>query len=53
MENLFFPKEKTDPMSREEIEAHLLAHRFEGKCSIDAIATKMKRFDIPFHQWGQ
>jgi len=39
MENRFFPKEKPEPMSREEIEAHILAQRFEGKCSVDAIST--------------
>jgi hypothetical protein len=47
IENLFFPKEKPDPISREESEAHILAHRFEGRCSIDAISTLMKRFGIP------
>ncbi len=52
MENIFFPKEKSVSISREEIEAHILSYRFEGKCSIDAISTLMKRFDMSFSATG-
>jgi len=44
MENIFFPKEKPVSISREEIEAHILAHRFDGRCSIDAISALISAF---------
>lgn len=50
--NLFFPSAKSKPISREAAEAHILAHRFEGKASIDATSTLMKRFDIPYSSTG-
>jgi len=51
-ENLFFPSAQPELISREEAEAHILAHRFEGKSSIDATSTLMKRFDIPYSSTG-
>ncbi len=38
--------------SREEIEALILAYRFEGRCSIDAISTLLKREAIPYSSQG-
>ena len=46
MGGLFFPPTKAEPLTRAEIEAIILAYRFEGKCSIDAVSTLMKRADI-------
>jgi len=51
-ENLFFPSPKPELISREEAEAHILAHRFEGKSSIDGTSTLMKRFKIPYSSVG-
>ena len=48
METLFFPKEQSVTASRETSESHILAQRFEGKCSLDAISTLMKREDMPY-----
>ena len=39
-ENLFFPSAKPELISREKAETHILAHRFEGKSSIDATIDK-------------
>jgi len=50
--NLFFPSAKPELISKEEAEAYILAQRFEGKSSIDAISTLMKRFNIPFSSIG-
>lgn len=50
--HLFFPEETPVPLSREEIEACILAYRFEGRCSIDAISTLMKRDGIPLSSQG-
>ncbi len=52
MGRLFFPQTKAEPITRAEIEANILAYRFEGKCSIDAISTLMKRADIPLSSIG-
>ena len=50
--NLFFPKEKSVLISKEEAEAHILALRFEGKSSIDGVSTLMKRLGIPLSSMG-
>lgn len=52
METLFFPKEQPVAISREASESHILAHRFEGKCSLDAISTLMKRSNMPYSSVG-
>ena len=52
METLLFPKEKPAPISKTEAQAYILAHRFEGKSSLDAISTLMKRFKIPYSSMG-
>jgi len=52
MGGLFFPEQKVEPISREACEAAILAYRFEGKCSIDAISTLMKRADMPLSSTG-
>jgi hypothetical protein len=52
METLFFPKEQPIRLSKEATETHILAQRFEGKCSIDAISTLMKRSDMPYSSVG-
>ncbi|MES9986187.1 MAG: hypothetical protein ABW115_22570 [Candidatus Thiodiazotropha sp. 6PLUC6] len=52
MGRLFSPEKKAEPISREACEAAILAYRFEGKCSIDAISTLMKRADIPLSSTG-
>jgi len=49
---LFFPKAPTDCPSQETLEARVLAYRFEGRCSIDAIATLMKRDELPLSSQG-
>ena len=46
MGRLFFPEKKVEPISKQACEAVILAYRFEGKCSIDAISTLMKRTDM-------
>ena len=48
MEHLFFPDENPEFPSREETQAQILAQRFEGRCSIDAISTLLKRLGMPF-----
>jgi hypothetical protein len=52
METLFFPKKQSIRLSKEASETHILAQRFEGKCSIDAISTLMKRSDMPYSSVG-
>ena len=52
MGNLFFPRERLAPLSKEAAEATILAQRFEGKSSIDAISTLMKRSFLPFSSVG-
>jgi len=52
MSHLFFPEKKSDPLSMEAIESHILSQRFEGKCSIDAISTLMKRKQMGFSSIG-
>jgi hypothetical protein len=52
MNNLFFPTKKSEPLSMEAIESHILAQRFEGKCSLDAISTLMKRAGMRFSSVG-
>lgn len=52
MNTLFFPKKKSAPLSMEAIESHILAQRFEGKCSLDAISTLMKRDGMRFSSMG-
>ncbi|NOR79387.1 MAG: hypothetical protein GQ529_00925 [Methyloprofundus sp.] len=52
MGSLFFPREGPESPSKEIAEANILAQRFEGKCSIDAISTLMKRSCLPFSSVG-
>lgn len=52
METLFFPKEPSVTTSREASESHILAQRFEGKCSLDAISTLMKRSGMSYSSVG-
>ena len=52
MNSLFFPREQPALISKEAAEATILAQRFEGKCSIDAISTLMKRSYLPFSSVG-
>jgi len=52
MGDLFFPRERLVPPSKEAAEANILAQRFEGKSSIDAISTLMKRAYLPFSSVG-
>lgn len=52
METLFFPKKQSVAASRKASESHILAQRFEGKCSIDAISTLMKRSNMPYSSVG-
>jgi hypothetical protein len=52
LENQFAPKEKPSSLSKEAIEAKILAYRFEGKSSIDGIYTLMKRDGLPFSSTG-
>ena len=52
METLFFPKKQAVTILREASESTILAQRFEGKCSIDAISTLMKREDMPYSSVG-
>jgi len=47
MATLFFPQEKPSLYSQETIDTYILSQRFEGRCSIDAISTVMKRWGIP------
>lgn len=50
--HLLFPKKMPDPISREMVEARILAYRFEGRSSIDAISTLLKRDGMPFSAHG-
>lgn len=50
--HLFFPKDTPELPSREEVEAHILSYRFEGRCRISAISTLMKRDGMPFSSQG-
>jgi flagellin-specific chaperone FliS len=52
MEGLFFPRKQPALPSKEAAEANILAQRFEGKSSIDAISTLMKRAFLPFSSVG-
>lgn len=52
METLFFPKEQSVIDSRKTSESHILAQRFEGKCSLDAISTLMKRSGMSYSSVG-
>lgn len=52
MDTLFFPTAASTAPARETSEQAILAYRFEGKCSIDAIATLMKRADLPYSSVG-
>lgn len=52
MNSLLFPRERPDALSKEAAEANILAQRFEGKSSIDAISTLMKRSYLPFSSVG-
>ncbi|MCK5355525.1 MAG: hypothetical protein KAJ63_10440 [Methyloprofundus sp.] len=52
MGRLFFPSERPTSLSKEAAETTILAQRFEGKCSIDAISTLMKRSYLPFSSVG-
>jgi hypothetical protein len=52
LEDQFSPKEKPSSLSKEAIEARILAYRFEGKSSIDGISTLMKRDNLPYSSVG-
>jgi hypothetical protein len=43
---------KSEPLSKEAIEAKILAYRFEGKSSIESISRLMKRENLPFSAVG-
>ena len=51
--HLLLPKKKSTPISRETVEARILFYRFEGRSSIDAISTLLKRDGMPLsaHGW--
>lgn len=51
-EALLLPKAKPASPSREALEARMLAYRFEGRCSIDAISTLMKRDNLSLSSQG-
>ena len=50
--HLFFPKKTPDSISREAVEARILSYRFEGRSSIDAISTLLKRDSMPLSAHG-
>jgi hypothetical protein len=50
--HLLLPKKTPDPISREEVEARILSYRFEGRSSIDAVSTLLKRDSMPFSAHG-
>jgi hypothetical protein len=52
LNHLLFPQEKSAPISRTDVEARLLAYRFEGRARIDAISTLLKRDALPFSAHG-
>ncbi len=52
MNRLFFPEKKTELFSKEYCRAYVLAQRFEGQSSIDAISTLMKRSEMPYSSVG-
>ena len=52
MDTLFFPTVAPTALSRAASEQAILAYRFEGRCSIDAISTLMKREEKPYSSVG-
>lgn len=52
IDTLFFPTKPPTAPAREASEQAILAYRFEGKCSIDAISTLMKRSGMPYSSTG-
>jgi hypothetical protein len=50
--HLVFPESELNALSMEAIEARILAQRFEGRSSIDAISTLMKRENLPYSSTG-
>jgi hypothetical protein len=50
--NWFFPKDTPELPSQEEVQARIIAYRFEGRCSISAISILMKRDGMPFSSQG-
>jgi hypothetical protein len=52
LEYQFSSKENLAPLSKDAIEAKILAYRFEGKSSIDGISTLMKRDGLSFSSTG-
>jgi len=52
LSNLVFPEISPTAFSKEELEARILAQRFEGRSSIDAISTLMKRDNLPYSSVG-
>jgi len=52
LSHLLFPKKTPNLISREVVEARILAYRFEGRSSIDAISTLLKRDGMPFSAHG-
>ncbi len=50
--HLLFPQKKSAPISQTDVEARILSYRFEGRASIDAISTLLKRDALPFSAHG-
>lgn len=50
--HLIFPDDKPAALPMESIEARILAQRFEGRSSIDAISTLMKREGLSYSATG-
>jgi len=49
---LFSPRESVASPTRKALEERILAYRLEGRCSIDAISTLMKREGLPLSSSG-
>lgn len=52
LNHLLFPQKKSTSISRADVEARILSYRFEGRASIDAISTLLKRDALPFSAHG-
>jgi hypothetical protein len=50
--HLVFPEDKPNALSMEAVEAQILAQRFEGRASIDAISTLRKREGLSYSSIG-
>jgi len=49
---LFYPKEKVIKLSKKKIFSKMLSSRMEGRCSIEAISTIMKREEFSLNSVG-